>query len=172
MQPPPTATSVVGPKVVFQDDMENGTGGWVVSGSTSKWHRSTHRSNSTSTSWYYGIEGAWNFATGARTNGTLTSQAINLAGATQAELAFYEWSELEADTGYDRTRVRISTNGSTWSTVFESHGTSGVWVKRTVNLGAYLGKTVYVRFWFDSVDGLYNESEGWYVDDVRVTVSP
>ncbi len=159
--------------MVFQDDVESGVSGWVASGSTSQWHRSTHRSNSATTSWYYGTEGTWNYDAGARTTGTLTSAAISLAGATQAELTFYEWSEVEADTGYDRTRVRLSTNGSSgWSTVFESHGTSGAWVKRTVNLSAYLGKTVYVRFWFDSVDGLYNDFEGWYADDVRVTVSP
>jgi hypothetical protein len=37
-------------------------------------------------------------------------------------------------------------------------------------LGAFAGQTVLIRFNFDTVDGIINTFEGWYVDDVQLTV--
>jgi hypothetical protein len=148
--------------------MEGGTGAWT---STGLWHQSTQRSDSPSTAWYYGIEGVWNYNTGGANSGTLTSGAISLAGATGAILTFPEWSQLESLASYDRTRVQVSTNGTTWATVFESHGTNNAWAKRTVDLTPYVGGNIYLRLWFDTIDGIYNNYEGWYVDDVKVLVS-
>ncbi len=89
-------------------------------------------------------------------------------------LTFYEWSELEAGVTYDRTRVQVSADeGETWETVFESHGTSDLWLKRSVSLTPYVGEssTIQVRFWFDTIDNRFNSFEGWYVDDVKVLVA-
>jgi len=163
-----TASTTAG-IIVFQDDMEGGTGAWT---STGLWHQSTQRSDSPGTAWYYGIEGVWNYNTGGANSGTLTSGAISLAGATGAILTFPEWSQLESLAYYDRTRVQVSPNGTTWVTVFESHGTNNAWAKRTVDLTPYVGwGNIYLRLWFDTIDGIYNNYEGWYVDDVKVLVS-
>ena len=64
--------------------------------------------------------------------------------------------------------MQASSDGVTWTTVFESHGTGTAWVQRTVDLSAFAGGDVYLRFWFDTIDGLINNFEGWYVDDVSV----
>jgi hypothetical protein len=124
---------------------------------------------------YYGQEPTpgvcTDYNTGVANSGTLTSPAISLAGATEAMLTFYEWSQVESIMSYDRTRVQVSTNGTTWTTVFESHGTNNAWVKRTVDLAPYVGGNVQVRFWFDSVDSVLNTYAGWYVDDVQVVVA-
>ena len=165
--PTPTPTPA-GTTTLFQDNMEAGPGGWTPAGATGLWHRSNRRASSPSTSWYYGQEATGTYETGAANNGTLTSPSISLAGASQAQLTFAEWSAVEQDTAWDRTRVQLSSNGTTWTTVWESHGTGGAWAQRTVNLASYLGGNLYVRFWFDTLDEAFNLYEGWYVDDVKV----
>ena len=158
--PPPPPLSDV-----FADDVEGGVGTWTATG---LWHQSTRRADSPVTSWYYGDEATGTYDTGDRNSGALTSSGISLAGSTDAELAFSEWSAVESGTSWDRTRVQASSDGVTWTTVFESHGTGTTWVQRTVDLSAFAGGDVYLRFWFDTIDGLINTFEGWYVDDVSV----
>ncbi|GIV78085.1 MAG: hypothetical protein KatS3mg050_2479 [Litorilinea sp.] len=159
--------------VVFEDDVESGPGEWEVAGNDSLWHISQHRSNSPTHAWYYGDESKRNYDTGGANNGTLTSPAIELTTNQDVLLTFYEWSEVESSQAYDRTRVQISTDGNQWTTVFESHGTNGSWIRRAVSLTPHIGnaKTLYVRFWFDTIDNRFNTFEGWYVDDIRVLVA-
>ena len=106
--------------------------------------------------------------------GMLTSPPIVLPTSEDVLLTFYEWSELEAGTAYDRTRVQVSADeGETWETVFESHGTSDLWLKRSVSLTPFVGEgnTIQVRFWFDTIDNRFDSFDGWYVDDVRLLVA-
>ncbi len=80
---------------------------------------------------------------------------------------------MEAETAYDRTRVQISDDGgATWTVAFESHGTDNAWSDRAVDLSTYVGGSVDVRFWFDTIDAFENSFEGWYIDDVEVLVQP
>ena len=38
-----------------------------------------------------------------------------------------------------------------------------------LDLGAFEGSDIAIRFFFDSVDSAFNDGEGWFVDDVEVT---
>ncbi|RME62595.1 MAG: hypothetical protein D6790_06040, partial [Caldilineae bacterium] len=156
--------------IVFEDDMEAGPDNWTVADKDALWHLSSLRFNSPGTSWYYGDEKKRNYDTGKANSGTLTSKEISVAGADDALLIFYEWSELQSSSRFDRTRVQISTDGKSWETVFESHGTNDAWVRRTVNLAPFIERTgtIQVRFWFDTINERFNEFEGWYIDDVQV----
>jgi ELWxxDGT repeat protein len=42
------------------------------------------------------------------------------------------------------------------------------WTEASVNLADYAGLRIRVVFKFDTVDAVYNQYEGWYVDDVRI----
>jgi len=155
--------------VAFSDDMESGSSNWVTSGIPGLWHLSNLRSNSSVTSWYYGQEITQDYETGAANSGNLTTlSTINLVENSEAVLTFYEWSEVETNPLFDRTRVQVSSDDVTWDTIFESHGTNNLWEKRQVNLSPYLGENISLRFWFDSVDNILNNFEGWYVDDVQI----
>jgi subtilase family serine protease/subtilisin family serine protease len=156
--------------IVFADDMESGPSKWTTAGTDNLWHLSELRANSPTTAWYYGKEDTRNYDTGKANNGTLTSQSVDVVGADDALLTFYEWSQLQSTLRLDRTRVQVSSDGQSWQTVFESHGTEGAWVQRTVDLSPYITATgsVQVRFWFDTVDATANNFEGWYVDDVQL----
>ncbi|MCL4834692.1 MAG: S8 family serine peptidase [Caldilineaceae bacterium] len=156
--------------IVFEDDMESGDANWTTDDKKSLWHLSSLRFNSPATAWYYGRDKERNYDTGDANSGTVTSKAIEIVGADEALLSFYEWSQVQVNERFDRTRVQVSTDGKSWQTVFESHGTSDEWRKRQVSLTEFLdgGNSVQVRFWFDTITGSFNEYEGWYIDDVQV----
>jgi hypothetical protein len=132
---------------------------------------------------------------GVTNAGNLTSPAINLIDAVHPVLIYREWREVEdMPIGVDRSQVQISTNGFVWTTLQESDLTTAVvpvnwqeraaifgwsrpffsefstpqWISRSADLSAYVGKTINIRFRFDIKDKLYNDFEGWYVDDVMV----
>lgn len=156
--------------IVFEDDMEGGDANWTTDDKNSLWHLSNLRFNSPVTAWYYGRDKERNYNTGDANSGTLTSKPIEITGADEALLSFYEWSALQFNERFDRTRVQVSTDGKSWETVYESHGTNDEWRKREVSLTDFLdgSGSVQVRFWFDTITSSFNEYEGWYVDDVEV----
>lgn len=156
--------------IVFEDNMENGSNGWTVTGfPSSLWHLSSRRSQTPTHAWYYGSEttGNYDVPTSTRNYGELTRK-IDLTTFSEAALIFSEWSQLESSPSYDRTRVQVSNDKVSWTTVFESHGTAKVWEQRAISLKPYIGGEVYLRFSFDTIDGTYNSYEGWYIDSVKV----
>jgi subtilisin family serine protease len=189
------AVGTTGPAaVVFADDMEGGSNGWTASG---LWHQSALRSNSPTTSWYYGDEATRTYDTGAATSGLLTSPVINLKNAVHPVLIYREWRQVEdgaADPFTDVARVQVGTGPNRWDTVSQSWFSTAVdplnwqdrgallgwtghlrsdlsepqWVSRSVDLSAYVGQKVQVRFAFAAGDALFNDYEGWYVDDLAV----
>jgi hypothetical protein len=42
------------------------------------------------------------------------------------------------------------------------------WVSQSINLSAYIGQDVRLRFYFDTMDSVLNYYEGYYVDDVQI----
>ncbi len=143
---------------------------WKIESSSGEpsWHRARHRSVSAPFAWYYGIDSSRNFDNGSRNWGRLTTvEPVDLTGAVNPTLAFREWVEYQPF--YDRTRVQVSEDQSKWTTIFKSHRTTGQkWENRHVNLSSYIGKRIYLRFDFDSIDSRYNKFEGWYLDNITV----
>jgi len=92
----------------------------------------------------------------------------------------------ESDTTYDQATVLISTDNVNFtplasndanigSTLLTDHtlATQGTtWNTATLNLAAYTGQKIYLRFSFDSVDNINNDFVGWYVDNVQVQGIP
>jgi hypothetical protein len=93
---------------------------------------------------------------------------IDLTGATDATLNFWTYWDTET-TGrdYDKKLVEISTDGGvTWGELEQLY--SGMQGDISVSLEDYVGEGVMIRFCFDTVDELYNDYEGWFVDDVKL----
>lgn len=158
--------------VDFFDDMESGENGWTTEGPTSLWHQSNNRFASPTTSWYYGQEGVFNFNTGSANSGRLISPSIDLTGASAS--AFLEFSHFASVEGmpWEHPIVQVSTDdGANWTTVFEENNTLQ-FVYRLVDISAFVGQIIRIGFFFDTIDAIANDFEGWYVDDVRVTTDP
>ena len=158
------------PTIVFEDDMESGINGWTVSGGTSLWHQSNNNFVSYNTSWYYGIEGVFNYDTGGINLGSITSPPIDLTGFTGSALIFNHFLDTEELFPFDMALVRISNDGgASFTDVFTRLTTDGVFVQENLNISAFDGDIIQIQFFFDTVDTVYNHYEGWYVDDVMVT---
>lgn len=161
----------------FQDNMESGSSNWTVAGSDgiggpALWHLSTHRSNSPTTAFYYGKETTFTFNTGARNFGSITSVPIDLSNATDTWLTFTHFLQTENLSPFDTARVQVSSdNGVSWVDKYVTALSTGSLATLNVDLSAYDGQTILIRFSFDSVDAAFNDFEGWVVDDVAVTVA-
>ncbi len=159
---------------LFSDTFE-GTTAWTFTG---LWHAAT---SSTCASpgyaspvhaLYYGKDATCTYDTGVRTSGSATSPAIT--GLTSAStLRFKHFRKVESATGsYDVASVAVIVGGT--ATTIWSQGSStasqAAWTDSgAISLGAYAGKSIELRFSFDSKDSYANAYIGWLVDDVVVT---
>jgi ELWxxDGT repeat protein len=187
------ATAVTFPAAtILSDAMETGPNGWTATG---LWHQSTLRSNSLSHSWYYGDEATHTYDTGATNTGTLTSPEVDLRDATHPVLIYREWRSVEDTPLGDYAQVWISTGSNQWTIVSDSDVGTAIdplnwpgpasealgwsmtvhsefdtpqWRSRAIDLSAYVGHKIRLRFLFDTANPNFNGYEGWYVDDVNV----
>jgi PKD repeat protein len=147
--------------------------GWT---NTGLWHVSSACSTPPSTPSYLGYQedSDCEYSTGARTSGTATFDA-NLAGKTTGTLTFTHRFEKEsyATSAFDQMKVQVSTNGGTsWTTLrqWDSRNANQLaWTPHSVDLDAYAGAAIKLRFFFDSMDHVANNYDGWFLDNVEVT---
>jgi murein DD-endopeptidase MepM/ murein hydrolase activator NlpD len=165
---PPIALPVTTPP--FNDGMESGTGNWHFSG---LWNRlnGSAEAHSGSYSWYYGdaIEG--DYADGAPNTGDLTLRSITIPGSGYALRFWYRYQTESAERVWDQRWVQISTDGSSYVNLVQlKDDVSDYWLQSTLDLSAYAGQTIQIRFHFETLDDLFNaENEGWYIDDIEVS---
>ncbi len=151
----------------FSDQAEQGTNEWAASG---LWRLASDRSYSASNSWAY--NNGFTYDTGARSSGSLVSRWIDLSDAVGASLSFRSWYETEdAGLSWDKKLVYATTNGTDWIQLAQVSGVNKQWVARTVDLSAFAGNRIQLKFFFDSVDAMYNGYAGWYVDDIEVRLT-
>ena len=43
-----------------------------------------------------------------------------------------------------------------------------LWESVEVDLSAYVGQSIYIRFWFDTMDPWVNDMQGWFVDNIEI----
>jgi len=146
--------------VSFSDDVENGQGGWVHSGTIDQWHITTHRNYSQDHSWYCGNEEIWQYSIDF--TAYLVSPPIVVGDF--ARLSFWTWYYIES--GMDYAFCEIN-GGDGWRELGMMTGQSGGWVEKTYDLSEYRGNTVQIRFSFLS-DNDAAQFEGWYIDDIEV----
>jgi subtilisin family serine protease len=180
---------------VFSANFDSGIDGFVASG---LWHRSNgHRfegGHSPEYSMYFGAgekyvqkgnrpvtftEGTYEVIKkgkngGAQSStGTLTSPNINLPAGGQLTLDFNYLLQTQGSTTLDLARLQIKpTSSATWTTLASYNGVaeSNSWRSADpVDVSAFAGQEVQIRYLFDTVNAQDNNFEGWYVDDVRIT---
>ncbi|MBI1356740.1 MAG: hypothetical protein GC160_20560 [Acidobacteria bacterium] len=154
--------------------------GWTATG---LWHRSTRRAATGGYSWRFGRADAADYQTGQREAGELVSPPIDLTGAAGATV---EWQQVLRNEGFwrryylggvygpylnlDSGRLWVSADGGAWQAVTHlAHPTPGEgFVRHRVNLSRFAGRTIRLRFEFDTFTSANNNYEGWYLDDIQV----
>ena len=167
---------------VFYADFEDGSGGASADGFTidndqnGLWHLSAGRGDqpghSPTHSFYYGQgegpNGGGTYDVGY-TAGDLVSPSITLPTGI-VRLDFNYVLQTEGSTFFDAAQLQINA-GAGWTTLasYSDVAESSTWTAAApVDLSAYAGQTVQLRWSFDRVDSIANFYEGWYVDDVRI----
>lgn len=160
------------PVVLFSDNAENGISKWVRAGTGLLWD----------TTFTDPFDGNKNFADSRfgnsrnSSNNTFTlSDTISLINTVNPRIEFSaKWAE---ETNFDYTRIQVSTNfGSTWVslpgryTVLISGTPSFTsikhWVSEQINLNAYTGQKIRIRFNLVTDNGV--PGDGFYFDNFRV----
>lgn len=165
--------------IVFSADFSDASGaasaeGFTTSGPFNQWHLSTGRGtdagHSVDDSFYFGAfetaSGGGSYANLA--DGSLTSPPINLSGIPgPIKLEFNHNSKSEE--GYDFASVLVIDGVNTTQLAKSGsgipHDTVG-FEPVSLDLSAYAGHTIQIRFQFTSDDSF--REEGWYVDDVTI----
>jgi uncharacterized repeat protein (TIGR01451 family) len=161
--------------LVWSEDFESGLDRWTTSG---LWHVETgHECLSVDGSLTTVSRAAYNDLAQCNYDVGLTQGALELTTdvvvpAEGAMLRWYNWIETEDALGeYDLWRVEVSADGgSSWNVVYDGGGASQpYWRELGANLSSwYAGRSIRVRFVFDTIDSVGNAYRGWYVDDVRL----
>ena len=173
----PTGTQVYSAN--FEGDGSGSLDGFTIDNyNGGLWHLSQGRGNqpghSDTYSLYMGqgedINGGGNYNTFNTVAGNLTSPWISLPAGGGLSLNFNYVLQTEGSTFWDQSYLQISTDGSNFNTIRQYNGLaeSSVWTGSTVDLSAYAGQNVELRWHFDTLDPFANSYEGWYVDDVSI----
>lgn len=149
----PVAFTVGTPAVVFSDNFEGGTGNWTLSGAwattTAQSHTPTRSLTDTPAGSYTNYSDTW-----AQLNGTRRMSSLRF------------WHRYTTEQNYDYAQVQVSANGGPWTTVTQYHGTLASWTQATVDLSAYAGQDLALRFRLTTDVSL--TYDGWYIDDVEI----
>ena len=106
------------------------------------------------------------------------TRRVDLAGTESATLHFWTWYDIEDDFDYGYVMVSAD-DGLTWETLPGTHtttespneanfghgytGETESWLEEQVDLSAYAGQEILLRFWYITDPGL--NLPGWLIDD-------
>ncbi|HTE52913.1 MAG TPA: hypothetical protein VK698_18800 [Kofleriaceae bacterium] len=164
------ATTLEG-TTIYQEGAENGLGDYTATG---LWHVTQRQASEGIQSFWYGQEDTGNYDTGDRTFGSLVSPPIDLGDAADPVLSFGQFVDVEAGDTFDLISTTVTDVEDPANTVTfgkDTGSTGGAFAFRVLPLTQFAGRTVTLSFDFDSVDFLFNDTEGWYVDDIRIVVT-
>ena len=168
--------------VAFHDDFEAGFGHWSTTqewGSTSEQGTCGSQAapfpSSTHAARYGSVWPGSNCGWGATlwNEGFLTLlQPISLPSwASAARLRFASFEDTECyngNCGWDDRYIYVSIDGAQSWVLVGLGGPEDAWYARTIDLSAYRGHDVLVRFGFEPVDNWGNYGLGWLIDDVTL----
>ena len=100
----------------------------------------------------------------------LTATPMDCSGVSGVTLRFWRWLGVERS-AYDHAYVRVSNNGSDWTTVWENglEVADYAWDLQEFDISAVADgqPTVYLRWTMGSTDGGWRYC-GWNIDDLEV----
>lgn len=111
--------------------------------------------------------GTWAAWLGGGVNDTSTlSQLVTIKPGAKV-LSFYHWIASLDTCGYDFGRVLVNNTVVLEKNLCKANSTNG-WQKVTLNLGAYVGQNVTIKF-VSVTDG--GDNSNWFIDDVALSAT-
>ncbi len=162
-------TTMTSKSAPFLDDLESGPQNWQTSGI---WNllNDPDRSRSLTHSWYYGLLPDFNYDTGIPNSGDLTTVPISIPSTNYVLRFWYRYNTEGQGNNWDQRWIQISTDGGPFENVLQLFDDEpNYWLKATIDLSAYAGKTIQFRFHFACLDEQKNAAyEGWMIDDIEI----
>jgi hypothetical protein len=155
--------------------MENGGNGWQNSNNWDQTASDNHTPGGSS-SWMYDVNDATTgYDNGKPSTGDLTSPALTLPSGAISTLSFWYLYETEsANLHWDQRWVQLLVNGGPFVNLLQlSDDPPNNWLRSPlIDLTAFGGSTVRVRFHFETLDSALNGYRGWFVDDFSINTNP
>lgn len=158
--------------LLFKDSAEEGMLKWQVDGSGQNW-------DTTSVGSYDGAhsfsDSRYGNSPNSASNTITMKNFVNITESYAPRLEY--WAKWATEEDFDYVRVQLQTNiNSTWQTltgdhtssVFGQQGYNGLshWVQESIDLSAYIGTRVKIRFLLSTDSGL--NGDGFYFDQLRI----
>ena len=144
----------------YSDNMNTNNGDWHATGGWQ--HTGTH--------WRYGNGSSYSG------RGSLTSPPIRLPESGSPYLYFnYRYRTESPAQWWDQRRLQISVDGGPfsdlpgWGQFYHDPPTANTWLNTpNMDLSPYLGRTIRIRFYFNTLDDNYNQGVGWEIDNFQI----
>jgi hypothetical protein len=168
---PNSSSSLIPISVPFTDDFETERG-WSASSYFDKTDELNHTPNGR-ISWKYDTNSKPQdgYDSGQPNFGFLTSPPIQLPPSPTYALRFWSYYQTESDNiHWDQRWVQISVDGGVFQNLYQfNDDPMEIWLQSPpISLASYAGKTVQIRFYFNTLDKYKNKYKGWYLDDVSI----
>jgi hypothetical protein len=138
------------------------------------WSISDHRSSAGKQSLYVGNPKDFTYDHGIG-DATAYSPPVRIVAGVTNQLSFKYYADVaEQDCNYDFLEIQVEAEDGTLSTLVPRlcSSTGGAFVPAAFDISAFGGKSVRFRFNFRTVDAMYNQAEGIYLDEIAVTAGP
>ncbi len=154
----------------YSDHMENGYNSWTNS---SNWDQSLVGNHTIGgqVSWAYEVNDASvGYDNGKPNDGDLTTPKIVIPSAGYFLRFWYYYETEGAGPHWDQRWVQISVDDAPFVNLIQLlNDPPNIWLQSPVmDLSAYAGSTIQVRFHFVTLDAAYNSKKGWYIDDLTI----
>jgi len=136
------------------------------------WVRSLAKAAGGEASLRYGNETSNNYDNFGIARGSILTPPVTVPAAGQVRLSFSLFLDIEESPDLDRFWVEV-VEGDAATEVFQKNELSGGnydqwYAVPPIDLAPWRGRTVRLRFQFDSVDAQENRGQGVFVDDIEV----
>lgn len=166
------ASTAPSKSVPYSDGFE-GANDWIATGQWNLLTNNPSAAHNGNNSWWYGQPpfSSGNYDTGSPHSGGLISPPIQIPGSGGPYyLRFWSWHDTEGGQHWDQRWVQISENGNPFENIYQlTDDPPLTWVQSPfLDLSAYAGDSIRVRFYFATLDDRDNAGKGWLVDDVTI----
>ncbi len=155
----------------YSDNMETSYNLW---GRSRNWDQSVESNHTPlgARGWSYEVYGATGYDNGKPNFGDLTSPPINISATGYALRFWYRYESESPGRHWDQRWVQISVDGSPFTNLLQlTDDPVNYWLQSpAIDLSAFNGHTVRIRFHFNTLDALKNTYSGWFIDDFSISL--
>ena len=162
--------------VPYSDTMESSQAKWVRNGFWSYMGNPAMAHSGTHSWWYQNIYG--NYDNDLPNSGSLTSPPISITSAGYYLRFYYRYQTETQSTNWDQRWVQISVDGEPFTNLIQLYDDpqmpdTSSWLRnKAIDLSAYTGQVIRIRFLFSTMDIVGNNYSGWGIDDLSITATP